>query len=273
MRAQRKRLRNTAHDRHVVVVQTPETARKIFQVQFQRRDGSLFLHFPYFASSEGFVSCVRRNPQTGELDLHSDAAVTSHRVKFVHHSDGRAHFSLTKKVQTSVLKHAVPLDRLAAPAFLIRCQGLEDFAPTSASDRGPSTEDRTVVAARFEKPVNSVEIVGTWYERSRLLERSIQRVVGPYVAFRRGGVIETGAVIGPSPGYPPESHVLLLTVAETKSLPDVSSYLMMLGGFDPSLNFVERAASFSFLLLAYPRGAVEGIAPSLRTIDLGVPNT
>ncbi len=81
---------------HVVcVVKASELRAKAFQIGFDK-DGSLFIHFPYFQHRTGILSSSEI-PATGgrkaDVNLEHGGKVTSHRVKYSHHPDGRAHFS------------------------------------------------------------------------------------------------------------------------------------------------------------------------------------
>lgn len=265
---ERRRLSNTAHEQHVIVVETPRGAWKLFSIHFHR-DGSLFLLFPYFSRSDGFVSAVSREPGTGKLDYLSGGAITSQRVKFSHHPDGRAHFSQTGRVRTAVRKQSMPLATLSGPAFIVRCQGLHAFEELTGRDSEKKAGRRVVVGAQLDRHVDTVDIVGHWHTREELLRRTSEPVLGPLVRLRRSdGRLETGALIGPKPHSPPQDRIIYLTCEEARTARDQEAFLLFLGGFDAPFNFHEANAAFSFLMLAYPRGAVEAVHDLLPSVDL-----
>ena len=88
---------------HVVCVVTAGDLRvKAFQIVFGG-DGSLFITFPYSRHRTGILS-ASAIPATGtrqsQVNLEQGGKVTSHLVKYSHHTDGRAHFSQTGKIVT-----------------------------------------------------------------------------------------------------------------------------------------------------------------------------
>lgn len=93
----------------VCVVKVSDLRAKAFQVGFDK-DGSLFIHFPYFQHRTGILSSSEI-PPTGErkadVNIEHGGKVTSHRVKYSHHPDGRAHFSQDGKIFTAI---AQPFD-------------------------------------------------------------------------------------------------------------------------------------------------------------------
>jgi hypothetical protein len=265
---ERRTLRSTAHEQHVVVVETPCRTSKVCSIHFHR-DGSLFVLFPYFSRTDGFVSVVTRQPGTARLNYLSGAAITSHQVKFSHHPDGRVHFSQTGKIRTSVGKQSIPLAKLHGPAFVLRCQGLHAFEALTDGDRGRKTGRRVVLGAQLSGHVDAVDLIGHWYTKQELLRRTGERVLGPMVSLRRqDGSTGEGALIGPMPYSPPRDRVILLTCQAARSVPNQDSSLLFLGGFDAPFSFHEHSAAFSFLMLAYPRGAVEAVHDLLPSVDL-----
>jgi len=90
--------------RVVCVVKVSELRAKAFQIGFDK-DGSVFIRFPYFQHRTGILSSSEI-PATGErkADVNIDfgGKVTSHRVKYSHHPDGRAHFSQDGKIFTAI---------------------------------------------------------------------------------------------------------------------------------------------------------------------------
>jgi len=91
-------------ERVVCVVKVGELRAKAFQIGFER-DGSLFIHFPYFRHRIGILSSAEI-PATGErkvdVSLEHGGKVTSHLIKYSHHTDGRAHFSQDGKIFTAI---------------------------------------------------------------------------------------------------------------------------------------------------------------------------
>jgi hypothetical protein len=86
----------------VCVVKVSELRAKAFQIGFDK-DGSLFIHFPYFQHRTGILSSSEI-PATGErkadVNIEHGGKVTSHRVKYSHHPDGKRNEHLQEVVST-----------------------------------------------------------------------------------------------------------------------------------------------------------------------------
>ena len=108
--------------------------RKLFAVGFHR--GSVFVHLPYFAESEGFLARVVGRVSGDETRVLSVGSphMTSRRVKFSYHQDGRAHFSQDRRVKTVVIDGLPPLARHTGVLFRVECHGLSEFEAVQDSE-------------------------------------------------------------------------------------------------------------------------------------------
>ena len=100
------------------------------QITFSKKDGTLYVHFPYYAHSQGIASLVTwipDNPPPANLSLIEGGKVTSHLVKYSHHPDGRAHFSQDGKVYTSIKKQSLPINMIDGHVFSVQIQGLSSY--------------------------------------------------------------------------------------------------------------------------------------------------
>ena len=82
-----------------IVANTYNSLRRIAKIKFDI-DGSIYVFFPGFIHTEGIVCrAVLRGGTVAQtsLDLKDGGKVTSHLVKYAHHSDGEAHFSQVEK--------------------------------------------------------------------------------------------------------------------------------------------------------------------------------
>src|SRR5437773_11220128 len=94
----------------VMAVRNASMHKKIFQINFKSNDGSLFVRVPYVKLGVvrvGVVEYPVGNPES--LLFGESAPVTTHAVKYAHHPDGEAHFSLDGKVCTRVRTNVVPV--------------------------------------------------------------------------------------------------------------------------------------------------------------------
>jgi hypothetical protein len=160
---------------------------KVAQIVFQKRDGSVFVTFPYYEHSNGLVSYAKLAAHSSQLDLKPGGKVTSHLVKYAHHPDGEAPFSQCGKVLTQVRKTAVRLDEAGGHLFTVHIVGWSEFKATSELEmaRGP-TARRTLLNFDFgtETP-RGIKIVGRLYtEASFRFEGEPPALPGPVPVVR-----------------------------------------------------------------------------------------
>lgn len=108
-------------ERYVVVAETDCGHRKIFQILFSKKDGSLFVTFPYLKGCSARVGTLVMPKGVGyheQFHVGKDFPVSAHLVKYSHHPSGQAHFSLTGKVRTTIKKDSMRL--LNWPAIFLR---------------------------------------------------------------------------------------------------------------------------------------------------------
>lgn len=121
---------------HVVAIKTRSSHAKILQIAWGS-DGTIMVHLPYYKHADGLLSIATMPAGNGtplQVSLEDAGKVTSHRVKYSHHIDGRAHFSQDGKILTKIKKQSVPLATLSGHVFTAQAQGLQDFEPVSPSD-------------------------------------------------------------------------------------------------------------------------------------------
>jgi hypothetical protein len=232
--------------KHRIAVQFGGKQVSMFQIQFGKE--GLFVHFPYHPNATG-IACLAEFPPSearhAVVDFTNGGYVTSHKVRYSHHTDGETHFSQDRKVLTVVRNQGRPLT--SAPTwsshiFTVYASGLERFATPKQG-----------VAPAFRSEVNehvTVRIVGLWSPftvsskevNPVRLERS-----GPTTEVLTGyacsppAALETGTLVLPAFGQP---HL-----GGSTSLAD-EFRLLFLGGFSQSVN--DRTQRASALFLSYP---------------------
>src|SRR6202521_319975 len=150
-------------ERVVCVVNVREFRAKAFQVGFDE-DGTLYVHFPYFQHRIGILSSSEI-PATGErnaeVKLEDGGKVTSHRVKYSHHPDGRAHFSQDGKIFTAIKRQSISLDTQNGHMFSLYIQGLHalEVAKTAKDAEGISV-NRSVIDFQIEPTPEATKFVG-----------------------------------------------------------------------------------------------------------------
>jgi hypothetical protein len=157
--------------RVVCVVEVSDLRAKAFQIGFEK-DGSLFVHFPYFRHRTGILSSAEI-PATGErtadVNIERGGKVTSHLVKYSHHPDGRAHFSQDGKILTAIKRQSIALDKQNGHMFTLYIQGLHslDVARTAKDAEGISV-NRSVINFQIEPTAEAIKFVGRWLDINKL---------------------------------------------------------------------------------------------------------
>lgn len=246
--------------------------RKIAKIIFQDTDGSIFVAFPYFEQSEGLVAVVTLPPWQKHLEsvsLEEGGKVTSHLVKYVHHRDGRCHFSQTGKVYTVVKKQSVPLNRYSGHLFTAQIQGLEGFQEASGPDYDPTNlKDQPITFNIRASDPKAVKILGYWYNKKRIRELVLSEVIGPGVTIRHGQDQRKGILLSAPVEMPGSGSFLVVTVFAIPPLTqDPGALLTFIGGFDSDEVINDLTRPTSFLALSYPADNLEALKAKIGSID------
>src|SRR5260370_38215581 len=219
-------------ERIVCVVKVSELRAKAFQIGFDK-DGTLFIHFPYFQHRTGILSSSEI-PATGErkadVNIEHDGKVTSHRVKYSHHPDGRAHFSQDGKIFTAIKRHSISLDTQNGHMFTLYIQGLHalDVAKTAKDAEGISV-NRSVINFQIEPTAEAIKFVGRWLDINKLRVIEPNVTVGPRHTMVNPDGVRTDAILVATP-LADTKHVLAITSTGIPTLgPDPEIFLFHAG--------------------------------------------
>lgn len=251
---------------------------KLLQILFGKKDGSLYVSFPYFHNSRGIVSIVTvaAGPQQqSRVSLVPGGKVTSHLVKYSHHLSGLAQFSLTGHVQSLVRKQAVPLADAEGHLFTAYIQGLSGFkeAGSKAVARVAKRNRAELVILMTDPRPEAVKVLARFYNLSDLPSKLGSIPVskaGAEVNFKTsGGGTFTAYLIAPPQGTPIDHRVLVLT-ADTTDLMESpgASHLVFIGGFDDPKKARDGGQETSFLALKYPAEDYVKLKQVIGSIDL-----
>jgi hypothetical protein len=113
----------------VIQVKAGVDTHNIAQIFFSKKDGSLFVSFPYFAHSAGLLSIATLSAgrMADTINLQPCGKCASHLVKYAHHPDGEAHFSQDGKVISMIRRRSIPLRSFHGHFFTLLVQGLHKF--------------------------------------------------------------------------------------------------------------------------------------------------
>jgi hypothetical protein len=255
---------------HVVcVVKVCELRAKAFQVGFER-DGSLFIHFPYFQHRTGILSSSEI-PATGErkadVNIERGGKVTSHLVKYSHHPDGKAHFSQDKKILTAIKRQSIALDKQNGHMFTLYIQGLHalDVARTAKDAEGISV-NRSVINFQIEPAAEAIKFVGRWLDINKLLVSEPNVTVGPRHTMVDPDGVRTEAILLATP-HAPASHVLAITCVAIPKLGIGPEIFLFHGGFDAPETMTDPTKEAGFLAFIYPLSEAANLRERLGSVD------
>lgn len=264
--------------RYVITVQISKNRHKILQVVFGKKDGSLFVNFPYYQHSRGLVSVATLAGGKGknqEIALVPGGKVTSHMVKYSHHPDGTALFSQDGLVLSSVRKRSIPLNVQTGHIFTVQFQGLKGFdLADEVKDHDKHDPKRSVLNFSFgDNEPGAIKIVGRWYALRDLLRRRLvhdgPRTFGPLIhCVTNDGKTYVAFLLSPPTQNPMQDFALLMTCEPVPKLnSDEQTCLTFIGGFDPPSVINNLDVDTKMLALSYPAVSYDELKESIGSID------
>jgi len=258
-------------ERIVITVETSNERRKVFQLQFQKKDGSFFISFPYYKQSTGLLSRATIKKSQKQFSLSESGKVTNQRVKFTYHPDGRVHFSQDGKILTVIKNNSARLIQAEWHIFSIIIQGLNDFGELKPNEHEPLlSAKKTILNYRFEgNPPDAIKFIAHWYSESSLLTRVSHFGNKPWFFDEGPNSSRVGGAIISNPFIKGPGKYYLLLTYEGIPLIDKGNYsnLIFYGGFSSSQNEHTNDEK-SFLALSYPASKTyEDLVQLLGTVD------
>jgi hypothetical protein len=254
-------------ERVVCVVKDGDLRAKAFQIVFGR-DGSLFITFPYFRHRVGLLSSSSI-PATGtrqsQVNLEKGGKVTSHFVKYSHHTDGRAHFSQTGKIITAVKRQSIALDKQHGHIFSLLIQGVHALdVADPVKDVGMSPK-RTVVDFQVE-PSEAIKFLGRWFDVNKLRFNNPTPTIGPTLLTTDADGVQRNACLlaGPQANT---RHVLAITCEKIPKLAPEPEMFVFYGGFDPAEIMTDPKREAGFLAFIYPLAEADRMRERLGSVD------
>ena len=247
------RLNAYSAGRYVIAARVGNRKCKLFQIAFSKKDGSLFVTFPYLKGCIGRVGEITLPAGQNYFEnfrITDEFPVTSHLVKYSHHPSGQAHFSLTGKVRTSILTESVPLSEVNGHLFTVRFQGFEHFAALEAKKR--ATKARGIVEFPFDgAETPSIKIVCHWYS-----EREVARVVqhkndSPWgiMLLPEGRKAITIPLLTPYSHEGERRYLLLGAERDEKPFSNEEKGIAFVGGFDPESVVFDYSVASKYLMM------------------------
>jgi hypothetical protein len=243
----------------------------IIQIGFNKRDGSLLVSFPYGKHSQGLLSIgtIPAGRATAEVSLVERGKCASHKVKYTHHPDGRAHFSQDGKICTKITRQSVPLNSIEGHVFTVQAAGLHEFRPaTRPKDLTEPTDSRVNLPFELGSELpQAIKIVGQLYDATTLETRivgGVPSIIGPSVRIDAFGQSSAFLVGNPCPAL---ANMILFVTCQIMPPQKPWSGLIFQGGFDPRSQFDDVSHSASFLALSYPIENFDDLEVCLGSVD------
>lgn len=258
-------------DRVVIGVRNRNLNKKIFQINFKSKDGSLFVSVPYAKLGMGRLGVVECPPGNPESLLFGESApVTAHSVKYTHHPDGEAHFSLDGKVLTQVRRRGVPLTAAEGHLFTLMVQGLHHFEDFSQNDI-PSSKRGIVPMPMPEGQIEALKFVGLLYSAKDFASRLLMPMDSPWIPIQQpDGSRLAGIALATRLVNENHQYILVVSVEQIKTISTHTDlFVSFLGGFDPPNIALDHISPTGFLMMIYPeQGDIASIIEDVGTIDI-----
>lgn len=232
---------------------------KLCRVQYHRT--GFFVHFPYHPDMPGLLSKGKLLPGGGsqQVDLRREGAVTSHKVKYTHHLDGRCHFSQDGKIRTTARGQTAPLSGDAGHMFTLDVRGAERFASYPRSRYYSDMEGSCYFEVQSETLPPSLHLTGWW---KRFPSDEFHDNLDSRVRIKNEGRVWEGMALGLPPGSPLSPGVLVICMEIGHRLSDDEFLLLFTAGFHEGVS--DPTVEAELLALKYPVGDPSG----LPSVDL-----
>lgn len=259
-------------ERVVCVVKAGELRSKAFQVGFEK-DGSLFIHFPYFQHRTGILSSSEiraTGERSAQVNLKNGGKVTSHRVKYSHHKDGRAHFSQDGKISTAIKRQSIALHSQNGHLFSLYVQGLHALDSANAvNDVQGVSRKRAVIDFHADAETEAIKFVGRWLDIAKIRVNAPNAIIGPSHGMIDPDGVQSNAILTASP-YGNLTHVLAISSVTISSLGQHKEVFLFQGGFDAPETMTDPTKTAGFLAFVYPLSEADTVRESIGSVDYKV---
>lgn len=203
---------------------------------------------------------------------------TSHRPKYSHHEDGRAHFSQDGKIITSVRRHACPLRDINGHAFTLHIQGVPSFPPMNAKDetalqQGKRSYISLIAGGALSDMISLVGSVFTrdayshWNQRRGVRGVKKDDILTKYI-YPTGDEETVAILTCPNERLAkPTSLLVELRLSRRQPVSTTGNTMLFIGGFD-SRNWKRAQDVPGFLAMRFPAAPEPRDLSLLQSMDL-----
>jgi len=271
-------IKSLQSDSHVITVTHKGTVYRLFRIDFGT-DGSIYISFPYYKTSNGLVAKVVMPPSTtgqyDSLSLSDHGKCTSNLVKYSHHTSGEALFSLTGKVKTEIRKQSIRLEELNGHLFTLTVQGLQDFDQGVGEkyNHGWSKKRSIINFNLLDNLIGSIKFVGVWqsfenFKLEKITPSNSLESVGPQFCYKsdKPGF---GFLLSPNEDNIFNRYILSLRATLEPIIDkERESAACFIGGFDDIKKVNQLNEEVSFLSMVYPIDKPEEFLKKIGSIDI-----
>jgi hypothetical protein len=259
---------NAIRSERVICTVTAGNLRvKAFQIVFGS-DGSLFITFPYFRHRTGILS-ASAIPATGtrqsQVNLEQGGKVTSHLVKYSHHTDGRAHFSQTGKIITSIKRQSIALDKQHGHMFSLLIQGLNALDVADPIKDAVTSSKRALVDFAVESS-EAIKFAGHWFDVNKMGFNNPTPTIGPTLLTTDPDGTQRNACMLASPNVNAR-HVLAISCEAILKLGPEPEMFLFYGGFESAETMKDTTKEAGFLAFLYPLSEADKMRERLGSVD------
>lgn len=261
-------------EKFTITISTRLGRYKVLKLIFHKRDGSIFLSFPYFRNSKGIVSIgtIPRGVSKVDVNLQNKGKVTSHLVKYSHHPDGTVLFSQDRRIFSKIKKKSKPLHNNPGHIFTIQLQDLYGFEILEQYPNNDNQTDREhILNFHFNNgEPEAIKLLGYWHTKQYVLSEQNGQITKPGAPIiDKSGKVRMGFLISPLDNNP-SSHSLLMLMIEAipRLIREAGSHITFIGGFDPIDVVNDLSSDASFLAFKYPADNFEKVKNAIGSIDI-----
>ena len=242
---------------------TCDEYRRIVTVEFEKKDGSLYVIFPGFTPTTGLLSrpIMKAGNTWASIDLKRHGKITQHLPKCSFHTDGTTHFSKDGKILSTIRRTGVPLGQQEGHFFTLHIQDLSAFPRLDPSKRNQCRVDAP-------RGFGSLKVVGRRLKASELRLHEDISTKFDRTGLALGAGSKEEFFFAPPQGFPFDDFILVISVEAGKQLtPIPGPLLLFLAGFDPPAVAVDPNSDTEFLAMMFPQPNFAEIRGMIGTVD------
>lgn len=258
--------------RHIIAVETPSGANKIFALGYSKSDGSIFIDLPYLECDGliGVATGIRNEAGVLSDRGFTPVATTKHRIKFSYHPDGTTHFSQDGKIYRTLPHRGIPLAEKTGPICTITVYGLDRFRRVSQKDLQEDPTKKGIWALTSSKELPGVAFTVFLKREIDVLAPPSEGVGSPIGTVTAPGssIILPAIAIGQLSADRHHDKALVVAYRSLEMGPTLSESCLLFQG--PYVEISEASSPQGKLVaqsVVYPASLAEDLLSSIPSVD------